>query len=309
MLAVEARNVTKTYRNGVHALRGIDLEIRRGELFCLLGPNGAGKTTLMRILGTRLRLSAGEVKILGHDLTRQVTEIRKHIAALPQEARPFPTIKVWEHIYYYLGVRGQNRGEARRRTEDILARLGLTEKRDHTVAQLSGGMRHRVLLGMVLAAASEILLLDEPTTGLDVLLRRQTWDLLNLLKKRTQTTILLTTHSMEEAAALADRVGIVSQGKLVAIGTLPELFQLAPGRWKVVIDKETMPRDRLGEFGTTQSYAGKWAVFFKDIDAAQRFLRFTAERELEAALLRTTLEDIFVYLVGDEAELRLGDLR
>jgi ABC-2 type transport system ATP-binding protein len=307
MLAIHAQELTKIYRSGLKALQGIDLHVESGEVFCLAGPNGAGKTTLVRILGTQLAATQGEVRILGFDLVTQMDEIRTRLAVVPQEARAYPDLLVWEHIYYYLVARGFQRSAARSATRSIIDDLGLDGKYDQPVARLSGGMRHRVLLGMALASGSELLLLDEPTASLDVLIRRQTWDLLKRLARRT--TILLTTHSMEEAEALADRVGIVHNGRLIAVGTPRELRMKAPGRFKVVLDESSMAREQLAAWGHLHVYAGKWAVFFDDETSLRRFLDVTVERSIESSVLHATLEDVFVHLVGDASPLRLGELR
>ena len=307
MAAIETRDVRKTYANGVEALKGVDVEVEEGEIFCLLGPNGAGKTTLVRILGTQLVPSGGTIRILGHDLETGLTAIRRQLSIIPQSSWPDPMVKVWEMIYYYLCSRGLRRAEARRLTKEITEQLRLADKYDHTINELSGGMRRRVLLAMALAAPSKLMLLDEPTTRLDVLIRRETWRMLSSYK--ADKTILLTTHSMEEAEALSERLAIVSQGKVVAVGTAAELRQLAPSPRKMVIDEEALPRDELARYGTLQTYANKWAVYPRDDEALRAMLDYAIARDVESSVLNATLEDAFVHLVGDTYQLKHGELR
>jgi ABC-2 type transport system ATP-binding protein len=308
VLAIDAKQVRQTYRNGVEALKGIDLEVRQGEIFCLVGPNGAGKTTLVRILGTQLVPTSGTVEILGLDLARQVRQIRRRIAAVPQGAYPDPYLKVWEHIYYYLLARGSSRSRARQAMESIVQRLGLAAKIDAQISILSGGMRRRVLLAMALASEADFLLLDEPTTGLDLLIRRETWNVLSGLREEGRA-LLLTTHSMEEAEFLADRVGIVNEGRLVAVGTPAELRRLAPGRQKVVFNESSLPRPELEAFGRIEEFAGKWAIFVQQDEELRRLLDFAVERRVEAAVFNSTLEDVFVHMVTDGHRLRMGELK
>jgi ABC-2 type transport system ATP-binding protein len=307
MRAILARGIAKTYANGVEALCGLDLEVEEGELFCLIGPNGAGKTTLMRILGTQLAATAGKISVFGWDMASAVRRVRGVIAAVPQGCRPDPYLRVWEHVYYYLLARDGSRAAARAATEEVLASLGLAGKRDELVGSLSGGMSRRVLLAMALASRSRLLLLDEPTVGLDLLARRETWKLLARLKNESRT-ILLTTHSMEEAEALADHVGIVDRGRLVALGTAGELRRQAPGRQKVVIAENAVPLGLLEALGRVEFYAGKWAVFVDHETDLRHLLDLMVERRVEAAVLESTLEDVFVHLVGGGERIGLGEL-
>jgi ABC-2 type transport system ATP-binding protein len=308
MPAIAARGVWKRYRNGTEALRGLDLLVQEGELFCLIGANGAGKTSLVRVLATQLQPTAGTIEIFGQDARQQVRKVRAVIATVPQGAYPDQGLKVWEHVYYYLVARGSSRVAAREETDGVLASLGLTSKREQKVGSLSGGMKQRVLLAMALASQARLLLLDEPTTGLDLLARRETWELLTRLKHQSKT-ILLTTHSMEEAEFLADRVGIIDHGHLVALGTVSELRRHAPGRQKVVMAENALPLRLVEPFGRVELYAGKWAVFVDSDTDLRRLLELTVERRIEAAVLNSTLEDAFVQLVRGESPIPLKELR
>ena len=306
--AIRAEGLAKRYRTGTEALRGVDLEVRAGEVFCLLGPNGAGKTTLTRILGTQLAPTAGRAEIFGLDVDRRVREVRHLLSAVPQGTFPDIQLKVREHVLYYLVARGVSWKEGKEATAAVLEQLGLAEKADALIQTLSGGMRRRVLLCMAIAARSRLILLDEPTAGLDVLTRRDVWK--SLTATKDERTVLLTTHSLEEAEALADRIGILGEGKLAACGTLAELKALAPAAQKVVFDEEALPREQLERYGHLQEYAGKWAVFPRDREALQALLELGVSAGLETSLLHTSLEDVFVHLVGGQRKkLKLGELR
>lgn len=308
MPAIEARGVSKTYKkNGVEALKGIDLEVQEGEILCLLGPNGAGKTTLVRILATQLEPTAGEIILLGMRLRGRAWEIRQRLSTVPQSVWPDTGLTVREQIHYYLAGRGMGWRSARRAAEEVIEQLGLGDKRDEKIAFLSGGMARRVVLGMALACPSDLLFLDEPTAGLDVLIRRETWQLLARLKRRRTT--ILTTHSMEEAEVLADRVAIINEGELVAVGTPRELHALAPGRQKVVVAEDSLPRAEAERLGSLQLFAGNWALYTRDDEATRRLLDLAVHHRVEASVLNTNLEDVFVNLVGNHHQIRMGELQ
>ncbi len=306
--AILTEGLKRTYKNGVMALRGVNLEVRPGEVFCLLGPNGAGKTTLTRILATQLAPSAGTARVFGRDIMSHTRWVRERLAVVPQQSFPDQQLKVWEHIFYYLVARGLSWREGKRVTREIVEQLGMTDKHDELVQSLSGGMMRRVLLCMALATRAPLMLLDEPTVGLDVLMRRQVWR--SLMASKASSTVLLTTHSMEEAEALADRIGILGEGEMVACGTVAELRRLAPGPEKVVFTEGALPRAHLETYGYVQEYAGKWAVFPGDRAALQSLLQTAVAAGVETSLLHTSLEDVFVYLVGGRrGKIQLGDLR
>ena len=297
-LAICTQDLSKTYRDGTRALHGVDLEVRRGDVFCLLGPNGAGKTTLTRILATQLLPSGGSARVLGFDVEHEARALRPRLATVPQQSAPDDQLRIDEHVFYYLVARGLSRSAASDATASITDRMGLGDRRRNLVATLSGGMKRRVLLCMALASPAELLLLDEPTVGLDVLVRRDLWR--SLLDSKSDRTVLLTTHSMEEAEALADRVAIVSSGELLACGTVAELRGLAPASRKVVLQKNSLPRVRVEGLGHVQEHAATLAVFPRNESDLRRLMALCIEARAEASVLHTTLEDAFVYLVGRE---------
>jgi len=216
--AIEVVGLSKSYGKVV-ALEDVSLEVREGELVSLLGPNGAGKTTLVRHLYCELRPEKGFVRVLGVDPCDR--EVRLRMGVAPQEAQPYGDLTVFDNVYYAARVRGVPRDKAREMALETIRRLGLWEHRDRYVMDLSGGLRRRTLVAMAVVHSPEVLVLDEPTTGLDPMGRREFWDVLRQLKGEGRA-ILLTTHYMEEAEALSDRVYFINR-KVLAEGTPAEL--------------------------------------------------------------------------------------
>jgi len=232
---VEVSNLGKTYPGGIKALHGVSFDIERGRVFCLLGRNGAGKTTLLRILATQLSPSTGRATVFGFDVAREAEKIRTKIAVLPQEARPQNLLSAFDHIRLMCLIRGMSRAEAARRARLVLEQFDLWEHRDKLCADLSGGMRQRVILCMALIADPELLFLDEPTVGLDPLGRRQVWAAIRQLTQRG-VTVLLTTHYMDEAQHLADRLAIIEKGQVAFLGTVEEANGVAGVGMRIIVE-------------------------------------------------------------------------
>jgi ABC-2 type transport system ATP-binding protein len=221
MNAVEVSGLRKAY-DGVEAVRGIDFELRAGEVFGLLGPNGAGKTTTVEILVGYRRRDAGEVKVLGVDPARADRTWRGRIGVVPQAGELFPNMSVLEHLELFAGYYDEPRPP-----REVLKLVGLEEKAAAKSRTLSGGQRRRLDLGVALVGNPELLFLDEPTTGFDPSARRAAWETIRSLRALGKT-ILLTTHYIEEAHRLADRVAVLRQGEIVASGSPAELIAQAP---------------------------------------------------------------------------------
>lgn len=221
-VVIRIEGLVKRFKDVV-ALDHVTLRIRRGEVFGLLGPNGAGKTTLIRILTCLFAPTEGKAEVLGYDVTERPEEIRRRIALLPQEAETYENLTVWENIAYYAGMYGLDKNEIESRTQKIIELIGLKERAGDLTKKLSGGMKRKVLVGRALTLSPEILFLDEPTTGIDVLGARRVRNLLKQLSEREKVTTVLTTHDMTEVEQLCDRVGILVEGKLVAMGNPDEL--------------------------------------------------------------------------------------
>jgi len=208
------RQLRKTYGTGVDALKSVDLDIRRGEIFALLGPNGAGKTTMINIVCGIVTASSGEVLIDGKDWRQDYRHARERIGLVPQELTTEAFESVWNTVNFSRGLFGRPRNEAF--VEELLKSLSLWDKRKTEMRFLSGGMKRRVMIAKALSHQPEILFLDEPTAGVDVELRRDMWNLVRKLRA-DGTTIILTTHYIEEAEEMADRVGVISRGELIAV--------------------------------------------------------------------------------------------
>lgn len=221
MDAVRTVNLRKCYGRVV-ALDGLDLTVRRGELFSLLGLNGAGKSTLIKILTCLARPSEGEAFVLGRSVA-DAAALKPQIGISPQETALAPSLTVRENLHLLAGAYGLSGVRRRERLDGIIERFSLGEVLSRRAGRLSGGWQRRVSLALALVGSPSLLMLDEPTLGLDVLARRELWEILTSL--RGEMTILLTTHYMEEAEALSDRVGILSQGRLLAVGTPHELIE------------------------------------------------------------------------------------
>ncbi|MEK6852174.1 MAG: ABC transporter ATP-binding protein [Candidatus Thermoplasmatota archaeon] len=235
MDVVEVAGLGKTYPGGTEALKDVSFRVAKGEVFCLLGRNGAGKTTLLRVLATQLMPTAGRATVFGSEVVRGAKAIRQRIAVLPQEARPQMMLSAFDHVRLMCLIRGMSRADAAKRTEQVLRQFDLWEHKDKLCADLSGGLRQRVLLCMTLIADPELLFLDEPTIGLDPLGRRQVWSAVRRLTEKG-VTVLLTTHYMDEAEKLANRLAIIEKGRLAFLGTVDEAKAQAGVGMRLIVE-------------------------------------------------------------------------
>ena len=219
---ISIKGLTKTYAGGFQALKGVDLDIHKGEIFALLGPNGAGKTTLINIVCGIVNATAGEVRVDGHDIVEEFRETRSRIGLVPQEMPTESFETVWNPCRFSRGLFGKPDDPAH--LEKVLRSLSLWDKRDTKSMELSGGMKRRVLIAKALAHEPEILFLDEPTAGVDVELRQDMWSVINSLRGEG-VTVILTTHYIEEAEQLADRVGVVNHGQIILVEEKKKLMR------------------------------------------------------------------------------------
>ena len=220
MHAIKTMGLTKDYKD-VRAVDGLDLEVGQGELFGLLGINGAGKTTTIKMLTCLTRPTAGDAEVGGYSITREPEKVKGLIGVSPQETAVAPNLTVEENLALICGIHGFSKGKTRKKIEELTGLFDLEPMLKRRAGKLSGGWQRRVSIAMALISEPEILFLDEPTLGLDVIARQDLWDLIRALKGKV--TIILTTHSMEEAEALSDRIGIMTEGRLLAVGTPKEL--------------------------------------------------------------------------------------
>ena len=221
--AIEVRGLVREFKGGIRAVAGIDLDVAPGEIYGFLGPNGAGKSTTVHMLTTLLPPTAGAATVGGHDIVREGAAVRRAIGAALQEAALDPLLTGREHLKLQLALHGIPRSQRGGRTDDLLDRVGLRRAADRKIGGYSGGMKRRLDLALALAHRPRILFLDEPTTGLDPQSRSALWDEVVRLKRDEGVTVFLTTQYLEEADVLADRVGIIDHGRLVAEGTPSEL--------------------------------------------------------------------------------------
>ena len=224
MPAIKAMALTKRYKN-LTAVDGLDLEIGQGELFSLLGVNGAGKTTTIKMLSGLTQPTAGDAMVGGCSITRDPAQVKGLIGVSPQEIAVAPNLSVKENLELICGIHGFSKEKTKERTEALSRQFSLDSVLQRKAGKLSGGWQRRVSIAMALISQPQILFLDEPTLGLDVIARHALWDAIRALKG--QITIILTTHYMEEAEALSDRIGIMKDGRLLAVGTVVELNALA----------------------------------------------------------------------------------
>ncbi len=298
--ALEALDVRKVYRsrNGPHveALKGVSLLLHPGESVALLGRNGAGKTTFLRIASTLLLPTSGAIHIFGRDVVDAPEAVRPLIAVVPQEGKPFYHLTPREQIYAYLRARGVPQEVAKARTEEALERMGLLEVSDRLCITLSGGQKQRVMVATVLATEAPLLLLDEPTIGLDPFARRAVWASLRQLTHRG-ATLLLTTHYLDEAEALAQRLYIIEGGRVLVEGTAEELKRRLGGTLRVSIPGGEALREELASFGHCLEDGGV-VHLFTGPERVNEVMGLALRKGLTATVGPITLEEAFLSVVG-----------
>ncbi|MFN3985531.1 MAG: ABC transporter ATP-binding protein [Rhodocyclaceae bacterium] len=304
---IEVRQLGKVYASGFEALKGVDLEIRRGEIFALLGPNGAGKTTLISIICGIVTPSSGQVLAGGFDVVLQFRQARELIGLVPQELSVSMFETVWNTVSFSRGLFGKRPDPAY--LEQLLKDLSLWDKRDSRIMALSGGMKRRVLIAKALAHQPRILFLDEPTAGVDVELRRDMWQMIRRLRD-SGVTIILTTHYIEEAEEMADRIGVILRGEIVLVEETRSLMHKL-GSKQLTLHLPT-PLDAvpeaLADYDLQLAAGNSQLIYSYDSQQGQAviasLLRKLNELGIEFSDLHTTqtsLEDIFVSLVEARA--------
>ena len=303
---ISIRNVVKTYASGFQALKPINLEIDKGEIFALLGPNGAGKTTLINIICGIVTPSAGTVLADGHDIVREYRAARTKIGLVPQELSTDAFETVWATVSFSRGLFGRAPNPAF--IESLLRDLSLLDKRNSKIMTLSGGMKRRVMIAKALSHEPEILFLDEPTAGVDVELRRDMWSLVRGLRD-TGVTIILTTHYIEEAEEMADRIGVINKGALVVVEEKTQLMKKLGKKQLTLHLHEPLQRlpPELDSWGLELRSGGLDLVYTVDsansIDISTLLKRMNelsiVVKDLQ--MHQSSLEDIFVKLVSEPA--------
>jgi ABC-2 type transport system ATP-binding protein len=299
------RGLTKTYASGLQALKSVDLDIGRGEIFALLGPNGAGKTTLISIVCGLVTPTTGQIEAAGHDILREYRKARSKIGLVPQELYTDAFERVIDTVSFSRGLFGRGRDPAY--VEKVLRDLSLWEKRAERIKELSGGMKRRVMIAKALAHEPEILFLDEPTAGVDVELRRDMWELVRRLRE-SGVTIILTTHYIEEAEEMADRVGVIRKGELILVEEKTKLMQKLGKKQLTLNLSEPLAAvpPELAEWSLTLQADGNELLYAFDGHAERTGIPSLLRRMSDIGIgfkdlhtSESSLEDIFVDLVSE----------
>jgi lipooligosaccharide transport system ATP-binding protein len=301
-VVVQAAALTKIY-GPQRAVDAIDFSVRRGETFGLLGPNGAGKSTTMRMIACRTPLTSGELFVAGLDVRTQARKIRSLIGVVPQENNLDPDLNVWRNLIVYASYYRIPGKRAAQRAEELLAFIGLTDRAGAKIDHLSGGMKRRLMIARSLLHEPRLLVLDEPTTGLDPQVRQETWQKLEELRRVSGVTILLSTHYMEEAEKLCERLVVIDRGKILAAGTPRELVAAKVSRYALEVrDVGDLPlhTTRDGVAGVTRNNAHYY--FAADAETLTPLMK---EYEGRRRMIRlSNLEDVFLQLISDSEESR-----
>jgi ABC-2 type transport system ATP-binding protein len=307
---ISVSQLTKTYASGLQALKGVDLQIRKGEIFALLGPNGAGKTTLISIICGIVTASSGVVRVNGYDIVRNYRAARSTIGLVPQELSIYAFESVWANVNFSRGLFGRAPNPSF--IEKLLRDLSLWDKRNDRIMTLSGGMKRRVMIAKALSHEPQILFLDEPTAGVDVELRRDMWDLVRALRE-SGVTIILTTHYINEAEEMADRIGVINKGELILVENKTELMKKL-GRKQLTLHLQhpmtEIPR-ALESWSLALKDGGREIEYHFDSVEEDTGIPALLERMGELGIAfndlntrETSLEEIFVNLVSERAGAR-----
>jgi ABC-2 type transport system ATP-binding protein len=306
---ISINNLSKAYDNGFEALKKVNLEIKKGEIIALLGPNGAGKTTLISIICGIVTPSSGKVTVENFDIIEDYRETRSKIGLVPQELTLELFETVFNNVSYSRGLNGKKPNP--KHIEKILKDLSMWDKKDLRLRQLSGGMKRRVLIAKALSHEPSILFLDEPTAGVDVELRRDMWKVVEDLRK-TGVTIILTTHYIEEAEAIADRVAVINQGEIIVIDETKELLKkMGQKKLSVNLQSEiTEIPDSLGKYNLEIGKDNQTVEYTYDVNSESTGITNLLKDLKDAGLKlqdlkteQTTLEKIFVNLVKENNEI------
>ena len=304
---IKVEGLNKTYDSGFQALKNVDLEIHKGEIFALLGPNGAGKTTLISIICGIVNPSSGTVTADGHDILKDYRAARSSIGLVPQELTTDAFESVWNAVSFSRGLFGKPKNPAH--IEKVLKQLSLWDKKDSRILELSGGMKRRVLIAKALSHEPKILFLDEPTAGVDVELRQDMWEMVRELRD-SGVTIILTTHYIEEAEEMADRIGVIRKGEVILVEEKSQLMQKL-GKKQLTLHLqnplEALPTEleahpvELSECGNTLTYTYDIQKEETGIAELMRFLSKQGIDFKDVHSSESSLEEIFVNLVKEKS--------
>jgi len=302
-IAIQTSAISRKFKDFI-AVDGIDLSIKQGELFALLGPNGAGKTTTLKMLCCLLRPSGGTATIMGHDTQKDPIAVKQIIDLSPQETAIAEHLNAWENLSLIGRIHGFGKEEVKKKSEELLHMMGLTNQAKDRVGKYSGGMKRRLSIAMALVSDPQVLFLDEPTLGLDPQSRRSTWEHITELKG--EKTIVLTTHYLEEADALADRIAIIDDGKIIALGTSSELKDSISDMQVMVVKAKNLTNSAIEGlkeiYPEVREVDGGIEIKAKELNFNEivDYLRSKAIVIESTSFKQVTLDDVFLHLTGKE---------
>lgn len=305
MQAIETQDLQKSYGD-LHALKGVDIEVEEGEFFGLLGPNGAGKTTFINILVGLVRKSGGDAEVFGHDVETEYREARDRIGLAPQEFNVDRFFPIREVLVHKAGYHGIPKDEAEERADEVLRTVGIYDKRSTRFHWLSGGMKRRFMLARAMVTEPDLLILDEPTAGVDVQLRHDLWNIIRDMNEEG-TTILLTTHYIEEAEKLCDRVAILDRGEKIEVASPEELMQRGEDTIYVTTrDPPEIPESLNGRVSEVYTEDGTLVVKAERggsvVPEIVRAVEGTGNEVMDLEIVRTSLEEVFVDMTRSRSE-------
>jgi len=301
--AIQTFGISRKFGKFV-AVDGIDLSIKKGELFSLLGPNGAGKTTVIKMLCCLLRPSSGTAAVMGHDIQKDPISVKKVIDISPQETAIAENLNARENLSLMGGIHGLEREEVKKRSEELLQLMSLTNRAKERVKKYSGGMKRRLSIAMALVSDPQVLFLDEPTLGLDPQSRRSIWE--HIAELKGNKTIVLTTHYLEEADALADRIAIIDEGKIIALGTPRELKDSISDMQVMVVKAKNLTLDAIKGlreiYSEVKEIEDGIEIKAKEVNFSEvvDYLRPKGVEIESTSQKQITLDDVFLQLTGKE---------
>ncbi len=303
--ALSIRNLRKVYSNGHEALKGISLDVTKGDFFALLGPNGAGKSTTLGIVSSLVNKTSGQVKVFDFDIDVDLVGAKTQLGVVPQEFNFNQFEKVFDIVVTQAGYYGIPTKKAQRSAEKYLRKLGLWDKKDVPARLLSGGMKRRLMIARALVHEPKILILDEPTAGVDIELRRSMWEFMRELNEQQGTTIILTTHYLEEAEALCRNIAIIDQGQILAHSSMKSLLQKLHTETFVLDLTEPLEcAPQLDKFKCRINRDGSLEVEVSKEQSINELFARLSERSIEVTSMRTRsnrLEELFIRMVERES--------
>ena len=294
--AIIAKGLAKTYDKDIEALKSLDLEMRKGEVFTILGPNGAGKTTFLRILCTQLMPTRGDATILGDSVVNDPTKVRENIAMVPQDAMAYSNYSPWDYAYTFCLLRGMDKPTAKKTAEKSLRSMLMWDMKDRPAQTMSGGEKRRGLIAATIASEAPVMMLDEPTSGLDAIGRRNVWSVLRDKAARGDT-IVLTTHMMDEAEMVSDRLAIINKGELITVGTTAEIKAKVPFKYRVIAPEDAVDQS---SYSDVAKIGDRLVVYLENHEEAIQMVSKMLKKGVNAEASPVTLEDAFVHLVGGD---------